>query len=85
MEKEVPVTEDNLQKSKQGIYKISDNFLRFWFQYVFPYKSDLEIERYDEVLRKIEETFEAIKANTYEMVCRELLSDLGMRYFLLKE
>ena len=81
MEKEVPVTEDNLQKSKQGIYKISDNFLRFWFQYVFPYKSDLEIERYDEVLRKIEETFEAIKANTYEMVCRELLSDFRNEIF----
>lgn len=81
MEKEVPVTEDNLQKSKQGIYKISDNFLRFWFQYVFPYKSDLEIERYDEVSRKIEETFGAIKANTYEKVCRELLSDFRNEIF----
>jgi hypothetical protein len=81
MEKEVPVTEDNLQKSKQGIYKISDNFLRFWFQYVFPYKSDLEIERYDEVLRKIAETFGAIKANTYEKVCRELLSDFRDKIF----
>ncbi|HNY36169.1 MAG TPA: ATP-binding protein [Candidatus Pacearchaeota archaeon] len=81
MEKEVPVTEENLQKSKQGIYKISDNFLRFWFQYVFPYKSDLEIERYDEVSRKIEETFGAIKANTYEKVCRELLSDFRNKIF----
>ncbi len=81
MEKEVPVTEENLQKSKQGIYKISDNFLRFWFWYVFPYKSDLEIERYDEVSRKIEETFGAIKANTYEKVCRELLSDFRDRTF----
>lgn len=81
MEKEVPVTEENLQKSKQGIYKISDNFLRFWFWYVFPYKSDLEIERYDEVSRKIEETFGAIKANTYEKVCRELLSDFRNKIF----
>jgi len=81
MEKEVPVTEESLQKSKQGIYKISDNFLRFWFLYVFPYKSDLEIERYDEVLRKIEETFGAIKANTYEKVCRELLSDFRDKIF----
>jgi len=81
MEKEVPVTEENLQKSKQGIYKISDNFLRFWFLYVFPYKSDLEIERYDEVSRKIEETFGAIKANTYEKVCRELLSDFRNKIF----
>jgi len=81
MEKEVPVTEENLQKSKQGIYKISDNFLRFWFWYVFPYKSDLEIERYDEVSRKIEETFGSIKANTYEKVCRELLSDFRNKIF----
>ncbi|MFA5072231.1 MAG: ATP-binding protein [Candidatus Pacearchaeota archaeon] len=81
IEKEAPVTENNLQKSKQGIYKISDNFLRFWFYYVFPYKSDLEIERYDEVSRKIKETFGGIKALVYESVCRELLSGLRDKLF----
>lgn len=81
IEKEVPATEDNLQKSKQGIYKISDNFLRFWFYYVFPYKSDLEIERYDEVSRKIKETFGGIKALVYENVCRELLSEFRDKLF----
>ncbi|MFZ3054801.1 MAG: ATP-binding protein [Minisyncoccales bacterium] len=81
IEKEVPATEDNLQKSKQGIYKISDNFLRFWFYYVFSYKSDLEIERYDEVSRKIKETFGGIKALVYESVCRELLSEFRNELF----
>ena len=75
IEKEVPVTEDNLQKTKKGIYKIYDNFFRFWFQYVFPYKSDLEIQRYGEVLRKIEETFHQNQSLVYENVCLELLSD----------
>ena len=74
--KEVSVTEDNLQKSKKGVYKISDNFFRFWFRYVFPYKSDLEIQRYEETLRKIEETLGQTKSLVYENVCQELLSDL---------
>ena len=81
IEKEFPVTEDNFQRSKKGIYKICDNYLRFWFQYVFNYRSDLEIERYGEVLRKFEETFPMIKAYVYEGVCREILSGLRDEIF----
>lgn len=30
LEREVPVTEDNPEKSKKGLYRIKDNYLRFW-------------------------------------------------------
>lgn len=75
IEKEVPVTEDAPQKSRKGLYQISDNFFRFWFQYVFPYKSDLEIGRFDEVLRKTKENFKILESISYEKVCRELVWD----------
>lgn len=81
IEKEVAVTEGDLQKSKKGVYRIADNFFRFWFQYVFPYKSDLEIQRYEEVLRSIEESFDQIESFVYEDVCRELLSDFREKIF----
>ncbi len=73
IEKEVPVTEKNPQKSRKGIYKISDNFCRFWFQYVFPYKSDLEIGRFNEVSRKLKESFHLLESAVYEKIAQEFL------------
>jgi len=73
IEKEVPVTEEKPEKSRKGLYLISDNFFRFWFQYVFPYKSDLEIGRLDEVSRKIKESFNILESSVYEKVSIEML------------
>ena len=42
LEREVPVTEDNPEKSKKGLYKIKDNYLRFWFAFVYPNLSFIE-------------------------------------------
>ena len=81
IEREVPVTEDAPQKSRKGFYAITDNFFRFWFQYVFPYKSDLEIQRYDEVLRKMKESFKMLEGWTYEAVCRQMINDFRDELF----
>lgn len=80
IEKEVSITEKILAKSRKGLYRISDNFFRFWFQYIFPYKSDLELERFEEVLRKME-TFNILEAAVYEKVCQEILWDLREKIF----
>ncbi|MDO8525646.1 MAG: ATP-binding protein [Candidatus Omnitrophota bacterium] len=84
IEREVPVTEDTRQKSRKGLYTITDNFFRFWFQYVFPYKSDLEIQRYDEVLRKMRESFKMLEAWTYETICRQMINDFRDELFTLE-
>jgi len=72
--KEVPITESNPSKSKKGLYFIKDNFFRFWFNYVLPYKSQLEIGNTTFVLKKIEENFSGYVAKTYE--------DLAIKYIL---
>lgn len=41
IERETPVTEKRPEKSRKGIYRLSDNFFRFWFRFVLPYKSRL--------------------------------------------
>lgn len=74
-ERELPVTEANPEKSRKGLYRLRDNFFRFWFQYVFPYKSDLEIRRYDEVLRRFQEQFQLLVSKVYEEVCREFVRE----------
>ncbi len=72
--KETPITENNPQKSKKGLYFIKDNFFRFWFAYVLPYKSQLEMDSTKYVLDKIEKNFNSFVSKTYE--------DLAIRYIL---
>lgn len=83
VEREFSVTESPAVKSRKGLYKLCDNFVRFWFQYVYLYKSDLEIGRNDEPLRKMKENFSVLESIAYEDVCRELVRDFenSMFYF----
>ena len=69
--KEVPVTEQNPQKSKKGLYFIRDNFFRFWFLYVLPYKSQLELGNTKYVLKKVEENFNEFVSKAFEEIAIE--------------
>jgi len=81
VEKEVPVTEKHPHKSRKGLYILTDNFFRFWFQYIFPFKSDLEIGRTEYALGRWEETFSTLEGLVYERVCRELLMRMDSELF----
>ena len=72
--KDIPVTEKNALKSKKGLYFIKDNFFRFWFRYVLPYKSQLEIGNTQFVLDIIKTDFHNFISKTYE--------DLSIKYIL---
>ena len=74
--KVIPIT-DNPEKSKRAIYQIYDNFYRFWFRYVLPNKSPLEIGRGQSVLTKIEAEFSTSLGHIYESVCRELIWEVA--------
>jgi AAA+ ATPase superfamily predicted ATPase len=76
VDKEIPVTERYPEKSRLGLYRIHDRFFSFWFRYVFPFRSRLEIGQTDYLLTKINETFEQHLAFVYEDVCREICLDL---------
>lgn len=80
VERELPITEIHPEKSRKGLYRLCDNFFRFWFQYIFPFHSDLEIERTDEVLRKFREQFHILMSIAYEEVCRELVTTLQLPF-----
>lgn len=72
LEREVPVTEKNPEKSKMGLYKIKDNYIKFWFLFIYPYKSFIETDYPDFVLDKIRKSF--IPNHTsfvYEDICRK--------------
>ena len=46
LEKEIPITE-NIDNSKKVLYRIKDNYLKFWFAYIYPYQSYFEIENFN--------------------------------------
>lgn len=72
LEKEIPVTED-IKNSKKALYKIKDNYLNFWFNYVYPYQSYLEIENLTYPLEKIKSSFDLWVSKIYEDLSRENL------------
>ena len=76
-EKQVPVTEKNAEKTRKGLYFISDNFLRFWFRYVYPYKGELELDNTQISLDELDKDFkEKFVAFAYEDICKEIFARL---------
>ena len=77
IEKQVPVTEKNAEKTRKGLYFISDNFLRFWFRYVYPYKGELELDNTQISLDELDKDFkEKFVAFAYEDICKEIFARL---------
>lgn len=78
LEREVPITEDNPEKSKRGLYRIKDNYLRFWFAFIYPNRSFIESGHSRIVMDKIRKSL--VKNHTafvYEDVCRERMWELN--------
>ena len=79
IKREVPITEKNESKSKKGLYKINDNFIAFWFKFVYPYKDFLEIGNTAYVLNVIKNKFiQSHMSYVYEDICREILFETYM-------
>ena len=77
IEKQVPVTERNAEKTRKGLYFISDNFLRFWFRYVYPYKGELELDNTQISLDELDKDFkEKFVAFAYKDICKEIFARL---------
>jgi len=72
LEREVPITEYNPKKSKRGLYKIKDNFILFWFKFIYPNLSFIESGNNDFVKKKIKANFtDRHVSYVYEDICIE--------------
>jgi len=80
LEREVPVTEENPEKSKKGLYRIKDNYIRFWFAFVYPNTGFLESGNEEIVMEKIRKGFIVNHAAfVYEDVCRQKMWELNAK------
>jgi AAA+ ATPase superfamily predicted ATPase len=78
VERRVPVTVRNPERSRLGLYRLSGPFLRFWFRFVLPNRTALEAG--DEKLvwkRKIDPHLAQHTSAAFEDACREHLQQLN--------
>lgn len=82
LKRDVPVTEYSPETSKMGRYSLGDNFLAFWFRFVFPHLSGLSSEDTESTLKDFDEHFVEDRVSfVFEDICREqtwkLKNELG--------
>ena len=73
--RQVPVTKDP-QRFRKSIYYIEDNFLNFWFSFVFPNRSSIELRDTKDLLKKIINLMPGYTSLTFEKISIEFLRGL---------
>jgi len=66
------------ENSKVQKYEIIDNFLAFWFRFIYKYKSIIEAEGYTRLREIIYRDFSTFKGKFLEKLFRELLKEKGI-------
>ncbi len=71
--REIPFGDDE-RNCKKGIYRINDNLLLFYYRFVTPNNSLLELGRYAIVEEVIRSQFTQFAGDTWEYLCRQYVS-----------
>ena len=70
--RETPVTERAPQKSRKGLYKIEDNYVKFWFRFVLPNRSLIESGNTDLVYQQmIAPNLSQYMGEIFEDICHQ--------------
>lgn len=79
MERRVPVTETQPHKSRRGLYRLQDPYLRFWFRYVHPSRSQLERGGAQIILNnQVLPQLDLFTGLAFEEICRQYLWSSGL-------
>lgn len=78
LERRVPATERNPERTRRGRYYLRDPYLRFWFRFVLPNVSALEAGDPERIYRsRIEPWLEQHLGRSFEEVCLQRLRRLN--------
>ena len=69
-------------KPRKGQYTIADNYLGFWFRYLFPNKTDLETGKTSPTLNRIRQDYNTYMGRAFEDISLELLNEMKLRQLL---
>ena len=75
VKRETPVTDRAPQKNKKGLYKIADNYIKFWFRFVLPNRSLIESGNADLVYEEIiAPNLPHYMGEIFEDICRQYIN-----------
>lgn len=77
VKRELSVTILNPEKSKKGVYSISDRFLRFYFSFIFPYLSIIETGNIDTLFKQYGNILNTILEISYQETAVEFVKSLA--------
>jgi len=63
-------------KPRKGLYTIADNYLNFWFKYIFPNRTELETGNTKNILNKIKFDYNTYLGHAFEQAATELLTKM---------
>ena len=72
--RETPILQDP-RKSRSGIYRIKDPFLRFWFAFVKRYESYYEQEQTARLFKMFNENFDSFMGLAFEEISKKFLEE----------
>lgn len=81
IERELPFGE-NEKNSKKSFYKIADPFVNFYFTFVVPNRSLIEIDKGNLVLQRLAERFPGYTSFWWEKLCRQAVSGSEVNGFI---
>ena len=56
---------------------MKDEFFNFWFKFIFPFKSEIEINKTNDILTKIIKEMNQYVGHGFENICRQLIWDFN--------
>ena len=65
-----------IPKPRKGLYTIADNYLNFWFKYIFPNRTELETGNTKNILNKIKLDYNTYLGHAFEQAATELLTEM---------
>lgn len=74
---ETPVSIEK-PKRKNGVYKLTDNFFSFWFNYVYPYRDDIEIGEIKRLEAAFRKDYDRYLGYVFEDICKQQLRSLKL-------
>lgn len=72
------ILKKNREIRTNTIYEISDNFLKFWYMFVYPARSDIEINR-SAVISRIIQNYDTYMGRIFEGLSNQFLHELNVR------
>ena len=76
IEKEVPVTETDAYKSRKGLYRIRDNFISFWFRFIFKYRNYIEEGNQKDLLTIVKKSIGDLLSFNFEEIAKQATTNI---------